>query len=100
MGKLVGLFLVAVSVYVGLTLYDEGLDRAFGGFFHASGTSAPSSVAVPLEPDDPGAADRAADARVARDSGRGSSQPGAVTQRVRERVTGAMNEGARRHGGP
>jgi len=98
MGKVFALLLIAVGVYVGLTVYDEGVDRAFGGLFARSSAST-TQAAVPLERDDPGAADRAADARIARESSPGSYRAGAVTTRVRERVTGAVDEGSRRAGG-
>jgi len=98
MAKIFGLLLIVAGVYVGLTLYDEGIDHAFGGLFARSSTS-PTSTALPLERDAPGAADRAADARVAGGSSSGSYRSGAVTQRVRERVTGAVDQGSRRAGG-
>jgi len=97
MGKILGLLLIAAGVYVGLTVYDQGRQRAFGGLF-ASSAATPERVAMPTEPDDPGAADRAADARIARESSPGAVRSGAVTQRVRERVTGAMEQGASRNG--
>ncbi len=39
MGKLIWIILIVLGVYVGMTVYTEGTDHAFGGIF-ASGTNA------------------------------------------------------------
>jgi hypothetical protein len=98
MAKLFGLLLIAAAVYVGLTLHEQGRKRAFGGIFAASSAPAPIPVPLSTEPDDPGAADRAADARIAREASPGAVRAGAITSRVRERVTDAMEQGASRNG--
>jgi hypothetical protein len=36
MGRLFGLILMVAAIYVGLTLYTEGFDNAFGGIFASS----------------------------------------------------------------
>ncbi len=33
MNRLIGLLLMLTAIYVGMTLYTEGLDHAFGGIF-------------------------------------------------------------------
>jgi len=33
MGKLIGLMLIVLGVWVGIEIYDKGVDQAFGGLF-------------------------------------------------------------------
>lgn len=46
MGKLIGILLIVVGIWVGMTVYTEGTDRAFGGVFAFLGGSS-------AEPEDP-----------------------------------------------
>jgi len=89
MGKLFGLILMLAALYVGMSLYTQGLESAFGGAF------------APIEPVDRREAPLAtgltpaagmADAPSER---RRSGKP--ITEAVRERVTADLALGARRH---
>jgi hypothetical protein len=89
MGKMFGILLVILAIWVGLTVYDKGVDRAFGGLFAGSKKEAPHRVATTrVEPD----------ASVS-DEPEERARPAPITERVRERVTGSMEQGARRAGG-
>jgi hypothetical protein len=33
MGKLVGIVLIVIAIWIGLTVYSQGTDQAFGGLF-------------------------------------------------------------------
>jgi hypothetical protein len=56
MARLIGVVLMLVGIYVGLTVYTEGTDRAFGGLF-AGADSQDSAVGDTEEwtPEEPGA---------------------------------------------
>jgi hypothetical protein len=86
MAKVFGLLLIVLGIYLGITVYEEGVDAAFGGVFGRS--EAP--VAEETAPDDEGRPPA---------EPRPGARPGAVTQRVRERVNAAVQEGVRRHTG-
>jgi hypothetical protein len=48
MGKLIGIILIVVGIWVGMTVYTEGTDQAFGGvfaFFGASSSEEPAADA-------------------------------------------------------
>jgi hypothetical protein len=45
MGKLFAIVLIAIAVWVGLTIYTEGTDQAFGGLF--AGSSGSSTLDAP-----------------------------------------------------
>ncbi|HVP29692.1 MAG TPA: hypothetical protein VMW35_11090 [Myxococcota bacterium] len=92
MGKIFGFLLIVIAVYVGLTVYDQGVDRAFGGLFARSHASAPPPGREAER--EPVVSDRGDDAPSADGPRRVP-----ITQAVRERVTGAMQEGERRQGG-
>ena len=47
MGKVFGILLMVFAIWVGLTLYTEGTDRAFGGLLSHI---APASAAGPAQP--------------------------------------------------
>jgi hypothetical protein len=46
LGRLLGLILFVIAIYVGLTIYTEGTDRAFGGIFAESGSHSPDPSAA------------------------------------------------------
>ena len=79
MGKVFGLILMVVAIYIGLTYYTAGMEEA----------SPEEPVAIAEQP-----------ARAAAPSGNASSsRRPPITQRVRTRVQSAVDDGARRHGG-
>jgi hypothetical protein len=87
LARIFGLLLIVAGIYLGVTVYQEGVDGAFGGVFARSGASAPAEAGG--DSGDAAPAPRRP----------GTVSPGAVTQRVRERVTRAVQEGARRRAG-
>ncbi len=88
MGRVFGLLLIVLGIYLGVTVYEKGVDAAFGGVFARSRPETAPGAATDAAGDAPTSARRP-----------GTVSPGAVTQRVRQRVTGAIQEGARRHSG-
>jgi hypothetical protein len=89
MGRLFGIVLVLGAIYVGMTIYAEGIENAFGGAFAPieSYDEREEPTATALTP----AAQRA-DAPTER------RRRVPVTQAVRERVNDHMETGARRRG--
>jgi hypothetical protein len=89
MGRLFGIVLVLGAIYVGMTIYAEGIENAFGGAFapieSQDGREEPTATA--LTP-----AAQMADAPTER------RRRVPVTQAVRERVNDHMETGARRRG--
>jgi hypothetical protein len=79
MGKLFGLILMVVGIYIGLTYYTAGMEEASTSEEPAALAQRPAKV-------------------TGKDAGRTSRLP-PVTHRVRDRVQGAVDAGARRHGG-
>ena len=89
MGRIFGLVLMLAALYVGMTVYTEGIENAFGGAFAPleSIREREEPLAIGLTP-----AAQMADAPTER----GQRVP--VTQAVRERVNSHMETGARRRG--
>jgi hypothetical protein len=89
MARLVGFILLVLGVWLGASIYTEGSQRVLGDLLgwesetpssqDAGGVSALPERGAPQAP--------------------GQAAPTAITSRVRERVTSAVAEGARRHGG-
>jgi hypothetical protein len=48
MGKVFGILLIVVAIWVGLTIFNEGTDAAFGGLFAGSGKELASGSGRPL----------------------------------------------------
>jgi hypothetical protein len=48
MGKVFGILLIVVVVWVGLTIFNEGTDAAFGGLFAGSGREVADGSGRPL----------------------------------------------------
>ena len=48
MGKVFGILLIVVAVWVGLTIFNEGTDAAFGGLFAGSAKEADDTSGRPL----------------------------------------------------
>jgi hypothetical protein len=89
MARLVGFILLVLGVWLGASIYSEGTDRVLDDLLGREGET-PSS--------DEAARDSALREREAPRTP-GQAAPTAITSRVRERVTDAVAEGARRHGG-
>lgn len=89
MGKAFGLILMLISLYIGMTIYTEGIEAAFGGIFAPidSMNDAEAPSALGLTP----AAQEA-------DAPRERVRRVPITEQVRDRVTGYVEEGARRRG--
>jgi hypothetical protein len=89
MGRIFGIVLVLIAIYVGMTVYTEGIENAFGGAF------------APLEPvdgrEEPTASYLTPAAQMA-DAPTERRRRVPVTQAVRERVNADMETGARRRG--
>ena len=62
MGKIYGIMLIVIGIWLGMTIYTEGLDNAFGGLFTKLG---PNPVVQDRRP---------------------------PTERIRDRVQGATDE--------
>ncbi len=90
MGKAFGLILMVISLYVGITLYTEGMDQAFGGIFASLEPANEREARMGTE------ITRFSDA----DAPSAGHRPrrGSITNRVRNRVTADLQEGARRRG--
>jgi hypothetical protein len=89
MGKLFGLVMLLAALYIGMTLYTQGMESAFGGVF------------APIEPADPREAPSATHLTPAAQLADAPSERRhrvKVTDAVRERVTADLAEGARRRG--
>jgi hypothetical protein len=89
MGRIFGIVLVLAAIYVGMTVYTEGIENAFGGAF------------APIEPIDQGEeplATHLTPAAQMADAPTERRRRVPVTQAVRERVNSHMETGARRRG--
>ena len=89
MGRIFGIVLMLVALYVGMTVYAEGIENAFGGAF------------APIEPIDQGEeplATHLTPAAQMADAPTERRRRVPVTQAVRERVNAHMESGARRRG--
>jgi len=51
MGKLFAIALILAAIWIGLTVYTQGADQAFGGLF--AGSSDSSTLGVPATPSAP-----------------------------------------------
>ena len=91
MGRALAIILVLGSLVLFLNVYTQGAERVFGGALTRLFSDDEPKPSRPPEP----VPRRTVSERVERE-GR-TLVP--IGQRVRERVSGAMEEGARRHGG-
>ena len=89
MGRLFGLVLMLISLYIGMTLYTEGIEHAFGG------------ALAPIQPvqkrDTPIATDLTPAAELA-DAPAEPERRVKITDAVRDQVTSDLESGARRRG--
>jgi hypothetical protein len=88
MSKAFGLIVMLLALYIGMTIYSEGVDRAYGGLFapiaSSERDSAPGAGLTPLA----GMAEAPTEAR----------RRVRVTDAVRERVSADIAAGAKRRG--
>ncbi len=77
MGKLFGLILIVLGVWVGIEVYDKGMDGAFGGVF--------AWASAPLQPNESAGSAR-------------EVHSGSIAQRVGAKVQADIDAGARRDG--
>ena len=90
MSKAFGLVLMLVALYVGMTLHAEGMEKAFGGIL---------APIEPMERNSSAATSLTAGAQSAESTNSGAARPrGRVTDVVRDRVSGHMQNGAERRG--
>jgi len=88
MAKAFGLILMLVALYIGMTIYTQGIENAYGGIFAPIAPSGGDSpMATHLTPA-AGMADAPTERRPRR----------RITEAVRDRVTTDLEEGARRRG--
>ena len=88
MSKAFGLIVMLLALYVGMTIYSEGIEQAYGGIFAPiSSSERDSSLAAGLTPL-AGMADAPTEAR----------RPVKITDAVRERVSADLAAGAERRG--
>jgi hypothetical protein len=90
MGRLFGLVAILVALYVGMSIYTEGLDRALGG------------VLAPLQPvsrrEAPLASHLTPGAQLADSPNVTRGSRPRPTDAIRERVTSDLRDGAQRRG--
>jgi hypothetical protein len=83
--KAFGIILMLVAMYVGMTLYSDGIEQAFGGIFAPIDGQEIAGTAL-MEPDP-----------YAASAGDLAPVKAPITQRVRERVQGHIDRGAARN---
>ena len=88
MSKAFGLIMMLVALYVGMTLYTEGIENAYGGIF---APIAPSDRESPMATHLTPAAGMA-------DAPSGGERRVKITDAVRERVSEDLERAARRRG--
>jgi hypothetical protein len=88
MAKAFGLIMMLIALYIGMTIYNEGIEQAYGGIFAPIAPSdGGSPMATHLTPA-AGMADAPTEPRPRK----------RITEAVRDRVTSDLQEGARRRG--
>jgi hypothetical protein len=88
MAKAFGLIMMLIALYIGMTIYSEGIEQAYGGIFAPIASSdGGSPMATHLTPA-AGMADVPMEPRPRK----------RTTEAVRDRVTSDLQEGARRRG--
>jgi hypothetical protein len=88
MAKAFGLILMLIALYIGMTIYTQGIENAYGGIFAPIASSdGDNPMATHLTPA-AGMADAPTEPRPRK----------RVTEAVRDRVTADLQEGARRRG--
>ena len=88
MAKAFGLIMMLIALYIGMTIYTEGIEQAYGGIFAPIAPSdGGSPMATHLTPA-AGMADAPTEPRPRK----------RITEAVHDRVTADLEEGARRRG--
>jgi len=88
MAKAFGLILMLIALYIGMTIYTQGIENAYGGIFAPIAPSdGDTPMATHLTPA-AGMADAPTEPRPRK----------RITEAVRDRVTADLQEGARRRG--
>jgi len=88
MAKGFGLIMMLIALYIGMTIYSEGIEQAYGGIFAPIASSdGGSPMATHLTPA-AGMADVPMEPRPRK----------RITEAVRDRVTSDLEEGAHRRG--
>lgn len=90
MAKLFGFIMLLIALYIGMTIYTEGIESVYHRV--VSSTTPANDRDTPMSTH-PTAGDQGADTPNTTHSRRGP-----LTERVRERVTADIEEGARRQG--
>jgi hypothetical protein len=88
MAKAFGLIMMLIALYIGMTIYTEGIEQAYGGIF------------APIAPSD-GGSPMATHLTPAAEMADAPTEPRPrkrITEAVRDRVTSDLQEGARRRG--
>jgi len=88
MARLIGLVLMILGIYLGVSIYTDGTDALLGRLSGSEEAASRDSVAAEAL-DDPAASEQLS----------GRAAPSAITSRVRDRVTSALEEGAHRDSG-
>jgi hypothetical protein len=90
MTRAFGLIAIIIAMYIGMSIYTDGIDRTLNGIF--------SAIEPVDDREDPLATHLTPAAGLA-DAPSGPSRPrGRVTERVRDRVTADLQQAARRRG--
>lgn len=92
MARLVGFVLLVLGVYLGASIATQGVDATLAPLLGREDAAAAAGA-------DETAAEATAPPTQRARRPAGQAAPSAITSRVRERVTGAIAEGTRRHGG-
>ena len=90
MSKMFGLILLLISMYIGMSIYAEGVDQVVSGAF------------APIEPggqrEEPSAGYLTPGAQLAEEPSDASRPRVLITEQVRQRVTADLDSGASRRG--
>lgn len=89
MGRLVGIVLLVLGIYVGVTVATEGVDPLFGGLLASPSRDGAHAAAAP---------EASASSEPAWGEPAAAEPPRPITTRVRDRVQSAVDERAERLG--
>ncbi len=90
MTRAFGLIAILIALYIGMSIYTDGIDRTLGGIF---------ATVEPVDGGEDPFATQLTPAAGRADAPSAPSQPrGRVTERVRDRVTADLQQAAQRRG--